>query len=130
MSFVTPVTAGDRQAELVVHTDIDEVARTLEQPSGGVYSLVVNADRYIVTGTRESDRLDPNTMLTSEYLPYRDSEALTQALDGKSGFVAEPAINDSDEADDAGPCVVAYAPVETRDWAVLTHVPKATARNG
>lgn len=128
VSFVTPVTEGERQERLVVQTSVDEVARTLQQPAGDVYSQIVDADGRVVAGTREVQALERNDGRLSEYLPDGDSEALERALDGGSGFVEEPAINDRDG--DGEDYVVAYAPVENRDWAVLTHVPRETAQSG
>jgi len=132
VSFVTQLgTDGDRRHLLVVQTDVDELASTDSQPTAEVYSQIVNRDGRIVAGTRETDRLDRNDGTLSAYPDGPEAEAVVGALGGESGFVDEPAINDSDEVDgDDGPYVVAYAPVENRAWAVLTHVPKATAKSG
>lgn len=132
VSFVVPVdTDGDRQTLLVVQTDMDEVASTFQQPAEGGYSQLVDADGRIVAGSQETEALERNDGSLSKYPGGTDATALQEALGGQSGFVAGPVINDRAEADDEETAyVVAYAGVENRAWAVLTHVPRQTAQNG
>jgi len=132
VSFVAPVdTDDDRQRRLVMQTSLDELAATFQRPSRGVYSQIVDADGRIVAGTRPIQRLERNDGTLRTYPGGTDATAVQQALGGASGFVAEPAINESDQGGgDADSYVVAYAGVENRAWAVLTHVPQQTMQNG
>lgn len=130
VSFVIRVaTEGDTQRLLVVQCDMDVLAGTFQQPSEAAYTQIVDGDGRIVASTRARDRLERNDGSLSEYPDAADSRAVQLALAGESGFVSEPGINDrgEDEGDDTE-YVVAYAGVENNEWAVLTHVPRETAR--
>lgn len=120
ISFVTPVT-DDRI--LVLQSNLDTVAGTLPVASDGGYSQVVNASGNIVAGTRDISELSRNDGVLQRYPAGADAPAVSQGLDGESGFIAEPEINGTEEVD--GSYSVAFAAVEGAPWVIVTHIPRS-----
>jgi hypothetical protein len=125
LSLVSPVRAGDEsQLLLVVQITLDKVADSVGWPFSGVYIEVVDDDGRIVADTRWW-HVDFRSELP-RYPGGADAPPVRAALAGQSGFEADPAVNENDRRH-SEPYVAAYTPVETRDWAVLVLIPRATA---
>lgn len=126
VSFVTPVRTGDdSQPLLVVQIALDQVADSIGWPFSGVYIEVVDPRGRVIADTRWW-HVDFRSTLP-EYDGGADARPVREALAGRSGFEADPAVNENDRRH-SEPYVVAYAPVAERDWAVLVLIPRETAR--
>lgn len=126
VSFVTPVRTGDDgQLLLVLQISLDVVADSIGWPFSGVYIEIVDSDGRVIADTRWW-HVDFRSELP-EYDGGADARAVREALAGQSGFEADPAVNENDRRH-SEPYVVAYAPVEGIDWAVLLLIPRETAR--
>ncbi|WP_396611701.1 methyl-accepting chemotaxis protein [Haloferax sp. S1W] len=105
LAFLSPV-AG-RDAAVMVVVDATRHAKTLSEPVEGSHTQVVTS-----TGVVAFDKYGSNVL--KQYREDAATPALDAAVGGESGVI---------ERDDK---IVAHAPVEGTDWAVLIQAPPET----
>jgi len=132
VSFVTEVETSDGNFILVMQTDLDTLAGTLQTPTSGVYSQVVDDRGRVVAGTQETEALERNDGTLETYTENPDSLSIIQdGLSGEAGFLE--GADASSEVVSAPPegtisdYVIAYAPIQGVNWVIATHVPRSSA---
>ncbi|MDY6775229.1 MAG: cache domain-containing protein, partial [Halobacteria archaeon] len=111
MTFVTPVPGGENRG-IVLVTSISEVAKGLEQPVDSSGTKIVSSEGRVMLSQK-----NPNSVGTQNTEGKGvDSDAVASALDGNTGVIQA----------DSGTVVMGYSPIESLNWAVVTHAPSSS----
>lgn len=108
VAFISPIEGTSRAVVMTGETSAP--SEHFDVPVEGGYVQVVNSDGVVVIAQQGENELEAYEFGT-------EAEALHAGLDGQVG------VTEMDEQN----LVVAYAPIEGTDWALLVHAPRSSA---
>ena len=115
IAFISPVEQVINRA-VVVTVDVGNIGGNFNNPIEGGFTRVVDSQGQVVFAQNQEATL-------SQYVENGSSEAVSEGLNGITGFKSDGVIEDqlSEEY------VLAYAPVSGTDWVVVKHAPRQQA---
>ena len=113
--FVSAV-PGHEERALALVVDLERKASEMPRPVRDSFTKVVDSDGTTVLSHRTEQIRSQN--MGEQDVEEVDSMAVTQGLDGQSGYM-EMEMGSS-------AMTMGYAPVEGTDWVLMTHSPKST----